>query len=149
MEAELCGRCSILQNGTIREEEALSEVEIFQIQPLFRAVAVIIDGNNHEIYEDETCNTPVYLVQTGVEESLSAPIDFASLHEDIKVERYTGQDGKTGQMAHTTLQKAFDVVMKFERREKSAFGMKADRPPASGRWGNVNRMCGITIFTRV
>lgn len=109
-----------------RAEWRASQIEnngLYQVQPLFRALLIIISCKD---YRRETSadagRIPVFLVRTGVEEGLSAPITFDGIEDRI--------DGnfvdETGNTVLTTLETAIDFVMNLEAREAAEFGLQPE-----------------------
>jgi hypothetical protein len=74
---------------------------------------------------------PVYLVPTGITDSLSAPITLESI--SAKVDTNLGDTPGT---VKTTLETAVDFVMHLEDRENAAFGLLPD-PIASWKPSRV------------
>lgn len=91
------------------------------LQPLFRALLIIV---HDEKYNKETSqmvgNLPVYLIRTGVEEGLSAPISFELIAAKINSHL------ESGRVIEVTLETAIDFVMELEAREATAFGLRPD-----------------------
>ncbi|KAL7934266.1 hypothetical protein V8C35DRAFT_327190 [Trichoderma chlorosporum] len=95
----------------------------YVLQPLFRALLIIVSP---EKYNKETSSMlghlPVYLVRTGVEEGLSAPISF----EPIAARISNCIELEAGQAVSVTLETAIDFVISLEAREAAAFGLRPD-----------------------
>ncbi|KAK4234183.1 hypothetical protein C8A03DRAFT_38049, partial [Achaetomium macrosporum] len=89
------------------------------LHPLFGALLIIVCIDE---YNDEDSTTigrfPVYLVPTGAEDGLSAPISFDSISDKVEP-HFEGA-------VKTTLETAFDFVMALEAREAAAYGPLVD-----------------------
>jgi len=95
------------------------------LRPLFRALIIVTCSTE---YDDEDSTTigrfPVYLVRTGVEDGLSAPVSFDTIAD--KVEPCDRDQLTSVDVVKTTLETAVGFVMALEAREVAAFGL----PPA-------------------
>ncbi|MBE3045754.1 hypothetical protein IMZ48_25050 [Candidatus Bathyarchaeota archaeon] len=108
--------------------ELIEDQEFFLLQPLFRAVVIMIDGKDYggNLGEDVTDMglTDVHIVRTGVEDGLSAPITFDAIVRRISGS-IMGEDGRV-KAVRTTLDTAFSFLCGLERREVAAFGAHPD-----------------------
>lgn len=105
--------------------EIVKDQQSFFLQPLFRAVAIMIDGEdfgrNAYKYITNVGHTHVHIVRTGMEYGLSAPISFDSI-ADKTTSPITGKDGRV-KAVKTTLETAYQFLMELKRREVAAFGV--------------------------
>ncbi|PNP58896.1 hypothetical protein THARTR1_01144 [Trichoderma harzianum] len=89
------------------------------LQPLFRALLILVSDKK---YNKETSKTvgslPVYLVRTGIEEGLSAPISFEPIATKIL------SHSEPGRAIEVTVETAIDFAMELEAREAAAFGLR-------------------------
>ncbi|KAL6813166.1 hypothetical protein GGI42DRAFT_165563 [Trichoderma sp. SZMC 28013] len=91
------------------------------LHPLFQALLIVVSGEKYNKETSETVgNLPVYLVRTGVEEGLSAPISFESI--SFKIISHL----KPGSVVQVTAETAIDFVKGLEAREAAAFGLRPD-----------------------
>ncbi|KAL7925001.1 hypothetical protein ACQKWADRAFT_330612 [Trichoderma austrokoningii] len=101
---------------------------LYVLQPLFKALVIICCSKEYR-GEDSTHigKLPVYLVRTGFEAELSAPISFFPIAAKIDCYYRAGQG-----TVRTSLETAIDFVMDLEKRERDAFGLHPDpwRPDA-------------------
>ncbi|KAH6842294.1 hypothetical protein B0I37DRAFT_381620 [Chaetomium sp. MPI-CAGE-AT-0009] len=98
--------------------------EAHLLRPLFRALMAIICCADYDRENSTTAGRfPVYLVRTGVEDGLSAPI---SSDTELATQRmkYFSEN-----VVGTTLEAAVDFIMGLEAREAAVFGIQPD--PAS------------------
>lgn len=93
------------------------------MQPLFRAVAIVINQDDYSIAVPTIAHIPVLLVITGVQGGLSAPITFDSIADKISVHHKTED---SVQVATTNLATTVAFVMGLEKRELAAFGPRPD-----------------------
>ncbi|KAI1762341.1 hypothetical protein GGR53DRAFT_468432 [Hypoxylon sp. FL1150] len=102
------------------------------LQPLFEALLIILCSQDHDDENSTTVGSlPVFLVRTGNEDGLGAPIEFETIAD--KIDGYVA--GGRG-VIKTTLESAFDFVMSLEAREAAAFGLHPDPAAAcSLTWG--------------
>lgn len=92
------------------------------LQPLFRALLVIVSADNYHNEDSTTAGRiPVLLVRTGVEDGLSAPVTFEAI-----VGKPDSHVDESSNIARTTLETAIDFVMDLEAREAVAFGLQPD-----------------------
>ncbi|KAI0157156.1 hypothetical protein GGR52DRAFT_565506 [Hypoxylon sp. FL1284] len=92
------------------------------LQPLFHALLIIICAENYHNEDSRAVGRiPVFLVRTGIEDGLSAPVTFDSIADKID-----GHTGEAGSATKTTLETAIDFVMGLEAREAAAFGLQPD-----------------------
>lgn len=109
--------------------EVKLDLQFYLLQPLFRAILIIIRNEAYHHTIADVAQLPVLLVRTGVEEGLSAPISFEPITPDkINGSEYRGTHRETA--VRTTLGAAVDLVMELQAREDAAFGPKPD--PAAG-----------------
>lgn len=88
----------------------------------FCALLVVICGDDYKNEDSKTVgHLPVYLVRTGIEDGLSAPITFESIAD--KIENHLGD---SRDVVKTTLETAVDFVMGLEAREAAVFGLQPD-----------------------
>ncbi|KAL7954521.1 hypothetical protein V8C34DRAFT_294133 [Trichoderma compactum] len=91
------------------------------LQPLFRALLIVVSDKKYNKETSETVGgLPVYLVRTGIEEGLSAPISF----EPIATK--TLSHIEAGHVIEVTIETAIDFIMELEAREVAAFGFRPD-----------------------
>lgn len=92
------------------------------LQPLFQALLIIDCSENYRNEDSKTVGRlPVFLVRTGIEDGLSAPITFESIADKID-----GHTGEARSATKTTLETAVDFVISLEAREAAAFGLHPD-----------------------
>ncbi|KAM7206375.1 hypothetical protein V8F20_002724 [Naviculisporaceae sp. PSN 640] len=111
------------------------------LQPLFRAVIILACSDCYTNQTSETIGKmPVFLLRTGVEEGLSAPVTFDSLGDriDASSPSYSSKDGNT---IRVTLETAIDFILTLEAREMVVFGTRPD-PAITCR----ERPASIAIF---
>ncbi|KAM7202205.1 hypothetical protein V8F33_002922 [Rhypophila sp. PSN 637] len=99
----------------------------YVLQPLFRALII---GAFPDYYLNQTSRTignmSVFLIRTGVEEGLSAPITFDSL--EGKVDPLSpSYSSKDGDVVKVSLETAIDFVQALEIREMAVYGPHPDR----------------------
>lgn len=106
----------------------------FLLRPLFRAVAVLIQGPGEWPPRSvEHHNLDVYVIRTGVTQGLSAPIPLEDLIADVPPANFDtdlfwleGGDDWVLKAVKTTLPVAYDFLDKLQRREDAAFGQQPD-----------------------
>ena len=103
----------------------------FILQPLFRALVMVIQVKDFSIDMTDIGGVVVYLVLTGVEDGLSAPIPLRSLKKD-PTELIQDRNGNL-RAARTTLEIAYHFIRELESREEAAFGLRPD--PVEGSKG--------------
>lgn len=109
--------------------------DLWQIRPSFRAVAVVAFFEDYPLYEEYIPETPLWIIRTGDEEGLSAPICLETVDENATIDKVVGKDGKPRESVYTTLEKAYRFLSALEQREIAAFGHQPD-PTRKGRlWG--------------
>lgn len=108
------------------------DLDLWQIMPSFRAVAVVALFEDYPMYEAYVPQTSVWVVRTGDEERLSAPVCLDNIDEDAIVDKFVGEDGKPHEAVRTTLETAYCFLCALERREIDAFGRQPD-PRREGR----------------
>ncbi|KAK3939526.1 hypothetical protein QBC46DRAFT_437321 [Diplogelasinospora grovesii] len=96
-----------------------------RLQPSFRAVAIIVIQQDYADCDSADLGPkPVYIVRTGVETGLSAPITFDSIAGDAVTDYVVGvKDGKTWTAVRTSLDTAFAFLTDLQQREEAAFGV--------------------------
>ena len=90
-----------------------------RMRPLFQALLIVASPNEYSVKESDAtavARWPVYLVRTGVENNLRAPISFDSIAD--RVQRQPHLPGDV--MVKTTLETAVDFVLALEAREAAA-----------------------------
>ncbi|KAK3383166.1 hypothetical protein B0T24DRAFT_645599 [Lasiosphaeria ovina] len=121
------------QNKGLDRNRSLSSIirhqEFFILQPLFRALAIVIRGDSFNAQVLDIGQLSVLVIRTGMEEGLSAPISFDPIAHQITAFLH-GSHGETA--VETALDTAVDFVMDLEERELAAFGLRPD-PVASTR----------------
>jgi hypothetical protein len=97
------------------------DLKYHRLQPLFRALLVVVDSKYYKTEDDSTTvgGMPVFLVRTGTEDGLSAPITFGSIADKIE-----GYEAEGQAVAKTSLETAIDFVIALEQRERAAFGVQ-------------------------
>jgi hypothetical protein len=101
---------------------AIQGLSLHILRPLFRALLVVVDSGFYGTEDSATVGRlPVFLVRTGVEEGLSAPITFTSIAD--KIDGYCGENQG---VVKTDLETAVDFVMGLEQREAATFGPQPD-----------------------
>jgi hypothetical protein len=86
------------------------------LNPLFKAILMIVCTDEYNDEDRDTIGSfPVYLVRTGVEDGLSAPISFDSISAKVEPQEAEGT-------VKTKLDTAIDFVMALDAREEAAFG---------------------------
>ncbi|GAB1316349.1 hypothetical protein MFIFM68171_06559 [Madurella fahalii] len=97
--------------------------EFYVLQPLFRALLIVVCCDD---YANENSNTvgrlPVFMVRTGVQDGLSAPITFESIADKIQ----GCPNHPDSNVVKTSLETAVDFIMGLEAREAAAFGLQPD-----------------------
>lgn len=96
------------------------------LQPLFRALMILASPAFYTNQNSQAIGKmPVFLIRTGVEEGLSAPVTFNSLGDKIDASSpsYSSKDGNT---IRVTLEAAIDFVLSLEARETAAYGTRPD-----------------------
>ncbi|KAI0188387.1 hypothetical protein EV127DRAFT_343005, partial [Xylaria flabelliformis] len=109
-------------------DECMHQQEFFVLQPLFRAIALVVCEKSFDIDLPSISQLPVLIVHTGTEDGLSAPINLDSITD--YTEKLAGGPGKETRAVQTTLETAITFLMDLERREIAAFGLRPD-PVAS------------------
>jgi hypothetical protein len=105
-----------------RDSEVIEDQRLLMVQPLFRAVAIVLRGSDFDVFTKDISQIPVLLVLTGIEEGLSAPITFDPIVDQVVVRRDQSTDSV--QSAETTLSAAVGFLINLEQREMAAFGSK-------------------------
>lgn len=122
--------------GTLDEEQEAQKHYI--LRPLFRALIIVVVEHDVEDrlknYRDDIGKAPVYLVRTGHDAGLSAPITFEPLSSGGEllpgVAPYEGPDTM---FVHTTLRAAVKFVQDLDEREQAALGRREDQAIESPR----------------
>ncbi|KPM38284.1 hypothetical protein AK830_g8268 [Neonectria ditissima] len=104
--------------------ELQQDQEHFVLQDLFRAVFILIEGQDYAPNTDDVGEMSVCIVCTGIDAGLSAPISFESIASSVE-SFIMGTDGEI-MAARTTLEVAFTFIQDLEKREIAAFGMRPD-----------------------
>ncbi|EAQ84450.1 predicted protein [Chaetomium globosum CBS 148.51] len=105
------------RTGVVRYKE-------YALQPLYKALIAITSCADYDGEDSSTAGRfPVYLVRTGVEDGLSAPISFDAEMAAQKM-KYVSEN-----VVETKLEAAVDFVMALKAREIAVFGIQPD--PAS------------------
>lgn len=99
--------------------------EFFILQPLFRAIALIVcDFDLPDVENLPIQQLPILIARTGVEDGLSAPVTFDSIADEIED---LVKDPSGGIRAvKTTLQTAVTFLLALQLRETRAFGPSPD-----------------------
>lgn len=114
------------------ERVPLKDHKYYQIQPLFRALLIIMDTKDyHSEGSEQIGDMRVSMVRTGVVDGLSAPITFESILGQGEVEASHDPD-----VVITTLRTAVDFVLALDNRERAAArdGMQSALVPAPEEW---------------
>jgi hypothetical protein len=110
-------------------DEPLAELQrdqqFFILQPLFRALLVIVHEDDYDA-DGDISKMIVSLVRTGVEDGLSAPISFDSIETIDMVELVATSPNSGVQAVRTTLKVAIAFVKDMEQREVKVFGPRPD-----------------------
>ncbi|KAK4096608.1 hypothetical protein N658DRAFT_480341 [Parathielavia hyrcaniae] len=103
----------------------IGDLRCHLIQALFRALLVIVNYRYYETDDDSTTvgRMPLFLVHTGIQDGLSAPISFSSIADKID-----GYKGEAQAVVKTTLETAVDFIMGLEQRELGAFWLQPPFP---------------------
>ncbi|KAH6856170.1 hypothetical protein B0I37DRAFT_425232 [Chaetomium sp. MPI-CAGE-AT-0009] len=104
--------------------EFIDNQRFLLLQPLFRAVAIVLRGSDYDVFIKDLSQFPVLLVLTGAEEGLSAPITFDRIADQV-TEHHNQADDPVQSVA-TTLSAAVGFLMELEQRELAAFGPRPD-----------------------
>ncbi|KAM7215406.1 hypothetical protein V8F06_009166 [Rhypophila decipiens] len=103
-------------------KDYVEDHERYVVQPLFRALII---GAFPDYYLSQTSRTvgnmSVFLIRTGVEEGLSAPITFDSLEGEIDP-LSPSYSSKDGDVVRVSLDAAIDFVQALEAREMAVSG---------------------------
>ncbi|KAK4044122.1 hypothetical protein C8A01DRAFT_12426 [Parachaetomium inaequale] len=105
------------------DSERINQQKFLVLQPLFRAVAIVLRSSDYGTAVPAIAEIPALLVLTGVEEGLSAPITFDSIADKIGAHH---QAGDSIQTVETSLATAVGFLMDLEKRELAAFGPRPD-----------------------
>lgn len=96
----------------------------FILQPLFRAVMIVIQEKDYTIDMTDMSGVVVYLAVTGVEDGLSAPILLSSVEQDPS-KLIHDREGNL-KAVRTTLETAYDFIRGLQCREEAAFSLRPD-----------------------
>lgn len=109
------GRGSVSKSvaKTIRDQE------FFILQPIFKALSILLLGENFNEFTEDVGKIPVYLIRTGLGADLSAPISFEPII--AKVDAVLSES-----TVQTSLGTAIDFVMELVARENAVFGVRPD-----------------------
>lgn len=114
--------------------------ESYILQPLFRAIMIVV---SEAYYLNETSEAvgklPVFLIRTGVEDGLSAPITFDAISDSI----ISRVDGVGAGAVQTTLETAIDFIIGLEEREVTVFGFQPNPLASWQPWPELLADCGI------
>jgi hypothetical protein len=134
--------------GSSADSEWIHGQKFLLLQPLFRAVAVVIRSNDYSIAVPAISQIPVLLVLTGVDQGLSAPITFESIMDKSRAHHRLEH---SIQAVETSLATAVGFLMYLEKRELAALGPRPDpveacKDPRRGMFLNNDR---IAFFARM
>lgn len=105
--------------------------ELFILQPLFQAVAIIVLGEDYDHTNRDSEQIPVLIVLTGVTTGLSAPITFEPIVH--KVMSFI-QDNAV----QTTLGTAITFLLDLETREIASFGLRPNPTIHAKDWATIS-----------
>jgi hypothetical protein len=125
----LGGMVGLQQELGFESWEPIFSQKFRSLQPLFRAVAIVINLGDYRIAIPDIAEIPVLVVVTGIEEGLSAPITLESITHDDTHKHHRVDDSI--QVVETSLATAVRFVMDLEKCEVAAFGPKPDPGQAS------------------
>ncbi|KAI9158926.1 hypothetical protein HJFPF1_06929 [Paramyrothecium foliicola] len=112
------------QSDGIVSTQPLSDLKrdqkMFILQNIFKAVIILIDSNDYTLATSDVGLMPVYIVRTGVESGLSAPVTFGSVEEN-STDVINDACGEVGAV-RTTLAEAFAIIQVVVQQEVSAVG---------------------------
>ncbi|QPH03758.1 hypothetical protein C2857_000129 [Epichloe festucae Fl1] len=129
-----------LASGVGPFDEVVQDHEFYVLQPLFQAIMIVVSVAFYRKEDSSSVGRlPVYLVRTGLEDNLSAPITFDAISEKI-ISHLHGL-GTGGVMV--TLETAIDFVMDLEAREVAVFGIQPDPLKSWLTWPELLDECGI------
>lgn len=142
---------STMCNGLVCEQpfcELQRDQSSFILQPLFRAVVMVIQEKDHTIDMTDMSGVVVYLAVTGVEDGLSAPIPLNSVEQDPWKLIYD-QEGSLRAVC-TTLETAYNFIKELQCREEAAFGLRPDPVKDSKglRAGYLSTAAGMLSLAR-
>ncbi|KAG7284649.1 hypothetical protein NEMBOFW57_009257 [Staphylotrichum longicolle] len=109
--------------------QPIQDHKFLLLQPLFRALAIVIKSADYNTSVPAIAEIPVLIVLRGVEDGLSAPITFNSIADRIRV---CHQAGDAIQVAETSLATAVNFAIDLENREVAALGPRPD-PAETGK----------------
>ena len=114
---------------------------------MFFAVIIILRSAVYDFVTiPDIGDIPVVIASTGIEQDLSAPIDFSLILEAELLDKAYDSAGRT-QAIETTLRAAIDFLILLEQREAGAFGFKPD-PVESTRNMTLDRGGPIAAAAR-
>ncbi|KAF4467721.1 hypothetical protein FALBO_5398 [Fusarium albosuccineum] len=93
--------------------------DFFILQPLFRAVVIVLLAKDYHIRVADIGQLPVLVVLTGIEDGLSAPLSLEPLRDNV--DRVISDKA-----VQVPLGVAVDFVVALEQREVAAFGPQPD-----------------------
>lgn len=99
----------------------IREQDFFILQPLFRAIAVVIKLDTEDLSKGwirgtgDVKSTSVLIIRTGVEHGLSSPIIFDSITEEQRTGVLFGEDGALSAV-EITLETAVTFLLMLEQR---------------------------------
>ncbi|KAH7122126.1 hypothetical protein B0J13DRAFT_628784 [Dactylonectria estremocensis] len=103
----------------------IRDQDFFILQPLFRAIAIAIQEPDFRFDDQEFGSVSVTIIRTGVEDDLSAPINFNTISDDSIKGKLFGPEG-TVSAVQTDLDTAVTFLMVLDQREVTAFGARPD-----------------------
>ncbi|KAK3294393.1 uncharacterized protein B0H64DRAFT_433567 [Chaetomium fimeti] len=115
--------------------ETIEDQRFLVLQPLFRAVAIVLHARDYDVFIQDISQIPVLLVLTGNVEGLSAPIAFDHIADQVVVHHDHAADSV--QVAETRLSTAVGFLMHLEQRELAAFRPNPDPCAGAGRLSAV------------
>ncbi|KAI1740102.1 hypothetical protein F4680DRAFT_465866 [Xylaria scruposa] len=127
-------------------DECMYQQKFFVLQPLFRAIALVVCETSFDMTLPSISQLPVLIVRTGTEKGLSAPISLDSITNYR--EKLVEGPRKEARAVRTTLEKAVTFLMDLEHREIAAFGPRPD-PVASTEGLMSGYFCRETVLKQV
>lgn len=115
-------------NGLVPEQsfrDLQRDQSCFILQPLFRAIMIVIQEQSFTIDMTDIGGLMVYLVLTGVEHGLSSPISLESVEKDLASKSIYDREGRLRAIC-TTLKTAYTFIRELECREEAAFWQRPD-----------------------
>ncbi len=115
----------------LSEWERIRSQKHLHIQPLFQAVAIVIQRTSYNLEVSDIAHIPALIAVTGVTAGLSAPVTADIIPPRAIILRHPAtEDGV--QVTETTLGTAIAFVMALEKRELAAVGATPD-PAETGK----------------